>query len=102
MIKRALAAASLLCLCSMQLYGQSPEATDSHMQKILEYYRCVKNYSSRLAKTPELPNDIATAALEFCGPFLTNGIPPPWDDYEKHARRIAVLTVLESRYPASK
>ncbi len=79
--------------------AQQPESAEMRSTRILTYYNCVKTYAARLAKTPERPTDIATAAAASCGHFIPAN---ERDSFEIEARKVAVWAVMEARYPKAK
>lgn len=79
--------------------AQQPESDEVRSTRILAYYKCVKTYAARLAKTPERPTDIATAATASCGHFIPAH---ERDPVEVEGRKVAVWAVMEARYPNAK
>lgn len=97
---------------------------DANAQKTVEpetlamgfYYKCVDDYAKRLAPTKELPADIADASLSQCAekregvkvvlmntPAGKNVSTKFLDDLmikiDNNAKKSAIKTVLETRYP---
>ncbi len=87
---------------------------DAQTLALGSYYKCIADYSKRLASTKELPADIATASISSCSNklndlgkiFMGNGLTwKAWDDllpsFESNANKLAIKTVMDARYPGA-
>lgn len=101
----------LLSFC-IHAYAQSVNTKpDAKTLALGSYYKCIADYSKRLASTKELPADIATASISSCSNklndlgkiFMDNGLTwRAWDEllpsFESNANKLSIKTVMDTRY----
>lgn len=89
----------------------APAASAPQFTAYAEAETCMRSYARRFAATPAAPQDVADAALEACfskryaaavAKAQRYGAPPGTASTqadEPSLRRVAIMAVLEARYP---